>query len=143
MDSLNNKDLIYQISYEVYDPILRSANFLWTSPIVTFNATLNKWKFDYWKDLLSLKQLTPGIDVGNKWLEKVLWPAYKRALSNRYYFISNNLNNSTSTGGCAPLRRFCGHGEEPAIRNWGGMHSVRTQNVLFGRNARVALPSQR
>lgn len=93
MDSLNNKDLIHQISYEVYDPILRGANFLWSSPIVTFNATLNQWKFHSWKDLLSLKQFTPGIDVGNKWLEKVLWPAYKRALSKRYYYISDNLTN--------------------------------------------------
>lgn len=93
MDSLNNKDLIHQISYEVYDPILKGANYLWTSPIVTFNATLNKWKFDSWKELLSLKQITPGIDVDNKWLEKVLWPAYKRALSKQYYFISDNLTN--------------------------------------------------
>lgn len=93
MDSLNNKDLIYQMSYEVYDPLLGGANFTWSSPIVTLNATLDGWKYHSWKDLLSLKLFKPGIDVGNKWLEKVLWPAYKRALSNRYKAISDNLTN--------------------------------------------------
>lgn len=93
MDSLNNKDLIYEIEYEVYDPIIKGANYLWTSPSVSFNATLNKWKFDSIKELLSLKLIRPGIDVGNKWLEKVLWPAYKRALAKQYYFISHNFTN--------------------------------------------------
>ncbi len=58
-----------------------------------FDKRGNKWKFDSWKDLLSLKQFTPGIDDGNKWLETVLWPAYKSALSKKYFFISNNLTN--------------------------------------------------
>lgn len=93
VDSLNNQDLIHQITYEVYDPLSGGANLIWGTPTVTFNATLNGWKFHSWKDLLSLKQFKPGIDKGNTWLETVLWPAYKRTLSNRYKGISGNLSN--------------------------------------------------
>lgn len=64
MDSLNNNDFIHQIEYEVYDPLIKGANYLWSSPRVTFNATLNKWKFYSLKELLSLKQLHPGIISG-------------------------------------------------------------------------------
>lgn len=92
-DSLNKKDLIHQITYEVYDPLSGGAHLLWGTPSVTFNATLNGSKLNSWKDLLSLKQLTPVIDKGNTWLETVLWPAYKRALLNRYPGISDNLTN--------------------------------------------------
>lgn len=107
MDSINNEDLIHQISYSVYDPLLGGPGFAWDSPIITFNETLNGWKFHYIKDLLSLKQYTPGDNVGNKWAEDVLWPLYKRALKWKYNIISNNLTNclvkmttmSTTDGG--------------------------------------------
>lgn len=93
VDSLNKKDLIHQITYEVYDPLSGGAHLIWGTPTVTFNATLNGWKLNSWKDLLSLKQLKPGIDKGNKWLETVLWPAYKRAFLNRYEGISGNCSH--------------------------------------------------
>lgn len=93
MDSLNNTNLIHQLSYEVYDPLLGGSAFTWTSPIITFNDTLYGWKYHYIKELLSLKQYTPVIDVGNKWAEDVLWPIYKRTLKSKYHSLSDNLTN--------------------------------------------------
>jgi hypothetical protein len=92
-DLSNNKELIHQLSYEVYDPLLGRSAFIWNSPIITFNDTLYGRKYHYIKELLSLKQYTPGIEVGNKWAEDVLWPIYKRTLKSKFHSLSDNLTN--------------------------------------------------
>lgn len=92
-DTINNKELIHQIEYQVYDPLLGGPALAWNSPIITFNDTLKGWKFHYINDLLSLKQYIPGDDVGIKWARDVLWPVYKRTLKSKYNHISDNLTN--------------------------------------------------
>jgi L,D-peptidoglycan transpeptidase YkuD (ErfK/YbiS/YcfS/YnhG family) len=34
------------------------------------------------------------IDVGNYWLENILWPIYKRTMKDKYQHMSNRLNQS-------------------------------------------------
>ena len=41
------------MSYQVYDPVLGSANMVWDCPIVSFSETLLLWNFHYITDLLS------------------------------------------------------------------------------------------